>query len=953
MNFKTDTRFVFLFTGLFFIIAFIGILNHEMWRDELLIWLFARDSNSLPELFVNTNTEGHPMIWYVLVFLISKLTGTPFFMQLFNLLLGTASVFVILKFAPFPKIQKTLLCFSYFILYEYTIISRSYALEFLFIFIFCALYEKRKNNYTWLSIILFLLSNTNLYGTIIAACLGLTLILELIWGNYLPDNSVRFNYKILLFVFIFLLGVASGLGTVIYQVMVDGYFSSSMAGTDPVKNLQWFSKNIAVVFYAFFPIPNFYDAHFWNTNILMSLNDDLKLSLNIFLSLLLYIAALLIFIRKPLLFILFFLASLTMWILIAFIWHGQLRHHGHIFLLFIICCWLSQYISSINWLDQFKKYRTLFFLNVIDKISFKISCSTPVILVVLLICQLLVGLFAFYKDWGSLFSNAQKAGNFLSKPEFRQSSLVGHMDFCTSPIATYLDEGRQIYFPQSKISGTFNPWGKSRNQFMDQKEALNHAVFLLQKNKKDVILILSHYNEITGNNPIGSFLNLAPDQISIKHLKNLGGAIVLDENYSLYRLSLINNSDTNNYLHNTLTTSVQRHFPGMLNIDYTIFEVNENHDAVSITGRTNFTHWKTDYTKIFIYLKSDSSVYLFKTQNADANSSSVFAASIDKNIPEAGIYQVGLFLISQSGYKSLQFIKSIDGNEFLTLSFKSEKKKEVEISGSSFVNLPAHITENATYLIEKIIQHDEIVDIEGWATNNYHSSGGNKIFISLLSNKNTYLFKTKRIPRFDVSANLEMPFLFDKSGFSVSVHKSLIQNGNYKLGMLIINEAGSKTFLFPDNKQQQYQINILKNNKIVERPDSSINILMSNKINIPLKITDKAIYAVENLIDKDSIIQISGWVVINDEYEKNKVVSLSLVSADTTYQVASQKIIRYDVSESFEIPFLFDESGFSAQLNKRNLKTGNYILCFHIGNFPAAKIICTDIIIEILPTANR
>ena len=39
-------------TLLFFIIALIGIIHHELWRDEIQAWLVARDSNSLVELIV-------------------------------------------------------------------------------------------------------------------------------------------------------------------------------------------------------------------------------------------------------------------------------------------------------------------------------------------------------------------------------------------------------------------------------------------------------------------------------------------------------------------------------------------------------------------------------------------------------------------------------------------------------------------------------------------------------------------------------------------------------------------------------------------------------------------------------------------------------------------------------------------------------------------------------------
>jgi DNA-binding Xre family transcriptional regulator len=48
----------------FFVLGFLGILNHAMWRDELNGWLIARDSPSLTNFWNNIRYEGHPILWY-------------------------------------------------------------------------------------------------------------------------------------------------------------------------------------------------------------------------------------------------------------------------------------------------------------------------------------------------------------------------------------------------------------------------------------------------------------------------------------------------------------------------------------------------------------------------------------------------------------------------------------------------------------------------------------------------------------------------------------------------------------------------------------------------------------------------------------------------------------------------------------------------------------------------
>jgi hypothetical protein len=45
-----------------------------MWRDELNGWLIARDSPSLTNFWNNIRYEGHPILWYVWLYLLNQIT---------------------------------------------------------------------------------------------------------------------------------------------------------------------------------------------------------------------------------------------------------------------------------------------------------------------------------------------------------------------------------------------------------------------------------------------------------------------------------------------------------------------------------------------------------------------------------------------------------------------------------------------------------------------------------------------------------------------------------------------------------------------------------------------------------------------------------------------------------------------------------------------------------------
>src|ERR1700677_3760207 len=72
-------------TGVFFLIVLFGLIHHEMWRDELQAWLLARDSHSVFELLKNMRYDGHPPLWHFFLFLITRFTHNPVYMQALHL----------------------------------------------------------------------------------------------------------------------------------------------------------------------------------------------------------------------------------------------------------------------------------------------------------------------------------------------------------------------------------------------------------------------------------------------------------------------------------------------------------------------------------------------------------------------------------------------------------------------------------------------------------------------------------------------------------------------------------------------------------------------------------------------------------------------------------------------------------------------------------------------------
>ena len=106
-------------TALWGALALVRLLSHEMWRDELQAWMIARGSETPAQLISNLRYEGHPGLWPFCLFLVSRFTDSPVGMQMLNLAVGTLTVAILVRWAPFPRWVTASIAFGYYFAYEY------------------------------------------------------------------------------------------------------------------------------------------------------------------------------------------------------------------------------------------------------------------------------------------------------------------------------------------------------------------------------------------------------------------------------------------------------------------------------------------------------------------------------------------------------------------------------------------------------------------------------------------------------------------------------------------------------------------------------------------------------------------------------------------------------------------------------------------------------------------
>lgn len=365
---------------LFSTLGFIGILHHEIWLDEAHHFVLSRDSNTLSNLYFNNRYEGHPLLWNFLLWLLCKIIPSVFAMQFLHLAIATMSAAMVLWYAPFKLYQKVLLCFSYFLFYEYTVISRNYAVSVLLIFVCIIQITRSKKNYNLIFLLLALLANTHLFSLVISVS---------IFIYFISENEVRKEllqhkkyFPMLLVYFLALLFAIS------FAKVPQDHFMLSY-NSEAWLSAKRIGKAFSICWKSLFHLQPFNEFNLWNKNWLIEFNKNLATTAAIIV----WFVPLFMFKENKKIIVLFFFISLC---ICAFTFLSPLivavRHSGFVFIAFVISYWLL--IASKKGVQE-KKSEFIFGV---------------------ILFQLCLASFVIYKhDYNYPFSSAKKTSVYVQK----------------------------------------------------------------------------------------------------------------------------------------------------------------------------------------------------------------------------------------------------------------------------------------------------------------------------------------------------------------------------------------------------------------------------------------------------------------------------------------------------------------------------------------------------------
>ena len=172
-------------------IAIFAGIHHEPWADEAQSWLIARDSHSLIEIFRAVKYEGTLPTWH-LINKAFQLAGLDYNHLFVIPLVFSAIGVILLFFTDAPLLAKVMLPFSFFVVYQNSVVARQYALVFPVMMLIVIIYKKRFEMPVRYHLVLFLLALTSSYGVVISCSFMLWDFIEMAQRKFKVPGFKRF-----------------------------------------------------------------------------------------------------------------------------------------------------------------------------------------------------------------------------------------------------------------------------------------------------------------------------------------------------------------------------------------------------------------------------------------------------------------------------------------------------------------------------------------------------------------------------------------------------------------------------------------------------------------------------------------------------------------------------------------------------------------------------------------
>jgi hypothetical protein len=412
-------RFAWVGAALFCALGLVRAWYHEPWRDECGVWLLGQNCSGLRELVHYLRYGGHPFLWPMLGWLVARTTTQIYALQAVHLLLATGAVFLVLRFAPWPRWEAALAVLGYYFFFEYAIICRAYVLALLGVTLVALAWQQRGRRAGIGGAGLFLLALSSIYGLILA--LAFIPVLSIVALGQARSRTLSAGWC---FGWLAPLGLGASLALLMMWPHADAGFSPDWHWQLDGQRLD---DVLATGWRGLVPLPDPQNPFLWNSNIADPMPPGSVAVLGA-----LAFALALVALRRDLLALLFFLSAATGILAFEYVKYvGYLRHHGHFYLAFFLALWMTAARRGSR-RGRFYLRRGWFLAHAV------------------------AGFLLAVADWSTPFSANQLAARWIATGNYTGHLLVGHWAHAASGVGMWLR--RPIYYLQGQRLGTFIIW---------------------------------------------------------------------------------------------------------------------------------------------------------------------------------------------------------------------------------------------------------------------------------------------------------------------------------------------------------------------------------------------------------------------------------------------------------------------------------------------------------------
>jgi hypothetical protein len=256
------------------------------------------------------------------------------------------------------------------------------------------------------------------------------------------------------------------------------------------------------------PIPRS-DFFFWNSNLLLSWEPFEKVAPYVAAA----TAAWIVFVlsRDRCSAVFFAVGSSLLLALFAFVYAGDVRHHGFLFVLFVMAAWMAKTAPPVR-PDASGPERTS-------------AAPLDASLVAVLALHAIGTPIALYYDAKYVFSSGRRAADFLRAKGLDHSLLVAEMDYPATAVIGQLDRSVFALSPRTGRAFSFVKWTSERRRDPTDQETLGYVFEIGGARRQDVTLVM--------NRP------LLPELVDGRRVTCLAGlydSMIEEENFYIYRV---------------------------------------------------------------------------------------------------------------------------------------------------------------------------------------------------------------------------------------------------------------------------------------------------------------------------------------------------------------------------------------------------------------------------------